>query len=212
MARGATPVQTRDRAMLLLWAAAALISVPAASLPAQTVELRPIDSLSLPTRISLQDGAIHLRQKVGFRVGARMTVRFSPRFDLTNTITYSPGSATLHGAGKRIEVKSASHSVGGSSAARYWLWPEARTLSWEVHTGLGILFGGRPSYVDLFESSTMSAMLGSVVRYQVGQIVSFTLRLQQRLLRLRFGDQDAGGSRPFQVAFGVGFPFLENLH
>jgi hypothetical protein len=75
-----------------------------------------------------------------------------------------------------------------------------------------MVFGEHPSYLDLFESSTLSAVLGSAVRYQWGRIVSFTLRVQQRLLRLRFGDQDAGGSRPFQVALGVGLPFLEQLH
>jgi hypothetical protein len=49
------------------------------------------------------------------------------------------------------------------------------------------------------------------VRYQLGEIVSFTVKLQQRLFRVRFGDQDGGGSRPLQLRFGVGFPILERI-
>ena len=210
MAIRATLLQTRVRGLLFLGAAAALVAVPAAQ--AQLVEIRPIAGFSLPTRITLQDGTIHLRQKVGFKFGARMTLTFNNRFDLTNTVTYIPGYAILHGAGERIAVTSGSHSLAGATSARYWIRPPGGPLSWEVHTGLGMVFGEHPSYLDLFESSTLSAVLGSAVRYQWGRIVSFTLRVQQRLLRLRFGDQDAGGSRPFQVALGVGLPFLEQLH
>jgi hypothetical protein len=202
-------LQTRARGILFLGTAAALVIVPAAR--AQLVEIRPIAGFSLPTKISLQDGTIHLRQKVGFKFGARLTLTFNNRFDLTNTITYSPGYAILHGAGERIEVTSGSHSLAGATYARYWIRPPDRPMSWEVHTGLGMVFGGRPSYLDLFDSSTLSAVLGSAVRYQWGQIVSVTLRVQQRLLRLRFGEQDAGGSRPLQVGLGVGLPFLEQL-
>ena len=210
MAIRATMLQTRVQGLLFFGAAAALVVVPAAR--AQVVEIRPIAGFSLPTRISLQDGTIHLRQKVGFKFGARMTLTFNNRFDLTNTIAYSPGYAVLHGGGKRIEVTSGSHSLTGATSARYWIRPPDGALSWEVHTGVGMVFGGHPSYLDLFDSSTLSAVLGSAVRYQWGRMVSFTLRVQQRLLRLRFGDQDAGGSRPFQVALGVGLPFLEQLH
>jgi hypothetical protein len=206
----ATLLQTRVRRLLFLGAAATLVAIPVAQ--AQLVEVRPIAGFSLPTRISLQDGTIHLRQKVGFKFGARMTITFNNRFDLTNTLTYSPGYAILHGGGERFEVTSGSHSLAGATSARYWIRLPDRPLSWEVHTGLGMVFGGHPSYLDLFDGSTLSAALGSAVRYQWGRIVSFTLRVQQRLFRVRFGDQDAGGSRPFQVALGVGFPFLEQLH
>jgi hypothetical protein len=205
----ATLLQTRVRRLLFL-GAATLVAVPAAQ--AQLIAIRPIAGFSLPTRISLQDGTIHLRQKVGFKFGARMTLTFNNRFDLTNTLTYSPGYAILHGGGERFEVTAGSHSLAGATSARYWIRAPDGPLSWEVHTGLGMVFGGHPSYQDLFDGSTLSAVLGSAVRYQWGRIVSFTLRVQQRLLRLRFGDQDSGGSRPFQVALGVGFPFLEQLH
>ena len=205
--------ETRFRGLLLLGAGAALISAPTAtSLQAQVVTLRPVANLSFPTKFSFKDGTIHVSQKVGFRFGARMTLTFSDRFDVTNTVTYSPGSATLHGAGKLIELKSGSHSLSGSTSARYWIRPQDGPLGWEVHTGVGMVFGGRPSYMDLFESSTLSAVLGTAVTYQVGEVVSFTLKVQQRLLRLRFGEQDGGSSkRPLRVAFGVGLPILEKL-
>jgi hypothetical protein len=205
--RGA--LQVRARGILFLGAAATLFALPAR---AQLVDIRPIAGFSLPTRISLQDGTIHLRQKVGFKFGARMTLTFNNRFDLTNTVTYSPGYAVLHGAGERFEVTSGSHSLAGATSARYWIRPPDGPLSWEVHTGLGLVFGGHPSYQDLFDGSTLSAVVGSAVHYQWGRIVSLTLRVQERLLRLRLGDQDGGGSRPFQVALGVGLPFLEQLH
>jgi hypothetical protein len=211
MANRATLLQMRSVLRPLL-GLAALISLSTSPLEAQLVELRPIAHVSLPTRISLNDGTIHLSQKVGLRFGARATLTFSNRFDVTNTVTYSPGYATLHGAGRRINVTSGSHSLAGSSMARYWLRPRDGALSWEVHTGLGIVFGGRPSYMDLFDGSIVSAVLGTALRYQVGRIVSFTLRVQQRLLRLRLGDQDGKGSRPFQVAFALGLPFFEKLH
>jgi hypothetical protein len=155
---------------------------------------------------------IHLRQKVGFKFGARLIFTFNNRFDLTNTVTYSPGYAVLHGAGERFEVTSGSHSLAGATSARYWIRPPEGPLSWEVHTNLGMVFGGHPSYLDLFDGSTLSAVVGSALRYQWGRIVSFTLRVQERLFRLRFGDQDGGSSRPFQVSFGLGLPFLEQLH
>ena len=72
-------------------------------------------------------------------------------------------------------------------------------------------FGGKPSYLDLFESSTLSAVLGTSVRYQVGQLVSFTVKVQHRLLRVRSGEPGGGSSRPLQMRFGVGFPILERL-
>jgi hypothetical protein len=214
MAPSATLLPTRSLSLLLLARGAATLPFVASPLQAQVVEFRPIANVSLPTRISLQDGTIHVRQKVGVQFGARMTLTFNDRFDVTNTVTYSPGYATLHGAGKKIELTSGSHSLAGSTSARYWIRRAAygHPLSWEVHTGVGMVFGGQPSYLDLFESSTLSAVLGTVVGYQVGRLVNLTLRVQERLLRLRFGDQNAGSSRmPLQFAFGVGFPLLERL-
>ena len=207
----ATLLQTRVRALLLLGAGTVTISLAAAPLQSQTIAVRPIANVSLPTKFSLRDGTLHVSQKLGFRFGARMTLTFSDRFDVTNAVTYSPGYATLHGAGKLIELRSGSHSLAGSTAARYWLRPPGRPLSWQLHTGVGMIFGGQPSYLDLFESSTLSAVLGTALRYQVGQLVSFTLKVQQRLFKVRFGEQGGGNSRPLRMTFGVGLPILERL-
>jgi hypothetical protein len=203
-------VQTRVSG-LLLCAGAAAIFLAAAPLQAQIVTFSPIANISIPTKYSLREGTFSVSQKIGFRLGARMTLRFTDRFDITNTVTYSPGSATLHGAGERIELASGSHSLAGSAAARYWLRTPGRPLSWELHTGVGMVFRGQPSQMDLFEASTVNAVLGTAVRYQVGQVVSFTLKVQQPLLRVRFGAQDGGSLRPLRMTFGVGFPILERL-
>jgi hypothetical protein len=203
--------QTRLRCLLLLGAGAPLTAV-AAPLQAQVVTLRPIANFSLPTKISLQNGTLHVSQKVGFRAGARMTVTFSDRFDVNSAVTYSPGYAVLHGGGKLIELRGGSQSLAGSTSARYWLRPQGGQFAWEIHTGVGMVFGGQPAYMDLLESSTLSAALGTAVTYQVGQFVSFTLKLQQQLLRLRMGDPEGGSSkRPLRVVFGVGLPILEKL-
>lgn len=211
MAIRATRLQTRVRIGLRLAAGTVPISYAAAPLQAQVVVVRPIANVSLPTKFSFKDGTIHVSQRVGFQFGARMTLTFSDRFDVTNAVTYSPGYATLHGAGKRIELRSGSHSLAGSTAARYWLRPRDSRLSWELHTGIGMAFGGQPSYLDLFESSTLSAVLGTAVRYQVGQLVSFSVKVQQRLFKLRFGEPGSGHSRPLRMTFGVGLPILEKL-
>jgi hypothetical protein len=101
--------------------------------------------------------------------------------------------------------------LSGTTGARYWLLSPARTLSWEVHTGLGVVFGGQPAYEDLFESSTVSGILGTTVRYQIGQIVSLKLKIQNRLYRVRFGQQGPVSSRPpLQISLGLGLPFLES--
>jgi hypothetical protein len=211
MAIRATRLQTRVPG-LLLRAGAAATFLAAAPIQAQTVTISPIANISIPTKYSLREGTFRVSQKIGLRLGARMTLRFTDRFDVTNTVTYSPGSATLlHGAGERIELSSGSHSLAGSAAARYWLRQPGRPLAWELHTGVGMVFRGQPSQIDLFEASTLNAVLGTAVRYQVGQLVSFTLKVQQPLLRVRFGAQDGGNSRPLRMTFGVGFPILERL-
>ena len=207
----ATLFQTRLRGRLLLGAGTALVVVPSAPTLAQVVQISPVANFSLPTKFSLKNGTLNVSQKVGFRVGARMTLTFSDRFEVSNSVTYSPGSATLHGAGKRISLTTGSQSFAGTTAARYWIQPPGQPISWEVHTAVGLGFGGQPSYVDLFDGSTLSAGLGTAVRYQFRQLVSFTLRAEQRLLRLRFGDQPAGRSKPFRVILGLGLPLLERL-
>jgi hypothetical protein len=178
-------------------------------LNAQEVQLRPQAALYLPTRISMQNGVLHVRQKIGVTVGARLTLTFNQRFDVVTGVTYMPGYATFSGAGKLIDIGTVSHLLTATTGARYWLLPPARMLSWEVHIGFGLVFGGQPAYEDLFESSTVSGIAGTTVRYQIGQIVSLQLRIQDRLYRVRFGGRDPGSSRtPLQISFGLGLPFL----
>ena len=187
----------------------ALLTLPS-QLAAQRVTLRPQARLYLPSRMSVQNGLLHVQQKVGVTFGARLTLTFNPRFDLVTGVSYLPGYATFRGAGKQLEVGGGSHLLSATTGARYWLLPRARRLSWEVHTGLGVAFGGKPAYEDLFESSTASGIVGTAVRYQVGRILTLHLRVQERLYRVRFG-QGPGSSRPpLQIAFGVGLPFVES--
>jgi hypothetical protein len=180
-------------------------------LNAQQVQLRPEAGLYLPSRISVRDGELQVRQKIGVTVGARLTLTFNERFDVATGVTYIPGYAIFSGAGKRIDVGSGSHRLTATSGARYWLLPPARKLTWEVHTGLGVAFGGLPAYQDLFESSTVSGILGTTMRYQLGRIVSLKLRVQNRLYRVRLAGRDPGSSRqPLRISFGVNFPFVES--
>jgi hypothetical protein len=183
--------------------------LPASKLNAQAVQLRPQAALYLPTRISLQKGVLHVRQKIGVTVGARLTLTFNHRFDVVTGLTYMPGYATFRGAGKRIDIGAVSHSLTATTGGRYWLLPAARMLSWEIHTGLGVVFGGQPAYEDLFEGSTVSGIFGTTVRYQIGRIVSLQLRIQERLYRVRLGGRDPGTSKtPLRISFGLGLPFL----
>ena len=198
-------------AAILLGCVAALMCAWSSGLNAQEVQLRPHAGLSLPSRISIKDGTLHVRQKIGVTVGARLTLTFNEHFDVVTGVTYIPGYAIFRGAGKRMDVGTSSHSLTASTGARYWLLPPGRTLSWEVHTGFGLAFGGQPAYEDLFESSTVSGVLGTTVRCQVARIVTLKLRVQERLYRVRFGSTDSGSSRsPLQISFGVDLPFVES--
>ncbi|MFL5461810.1 MAG: hypothetical protein ACJ8AY_14080, partial [Gemmatimonadales bacterium] len=98
MAIRATLLGRRVRGLLLLGAAAGLISATAVPLEAQQIEVRPITKFSLPTKFSLQDGTLHVSQRVGFRFGVQMNARFNDRFDVTSAVTYSPGYATVSGS------------------------------------------------------------------------------------------------------------------
>ncbi|HEV7366437.1 MAG TPA: hypothetical protein VGN76_11375 [Gemmatimonadales bacterium] len=61
-------------------------------LNAQEVQLRPLGTIYLPSRISLQHGSLDARQKLGVTFGARLTLRFTKRFDVVTAITTSPGT------------------------------------------------------------------------------------------------------------------------
>jgi hypothetical protein len=199
-------------AALLLACAAALVCSRSSELSAQEVQFRPQAGLYLPTRFSIQNRSLDVRQKVGVTVGARLTLTFNQRFDVVTGVTYMPGYAMFRGAGKRIDVATGSHVLTATSRAQYWLLQPARMLSWEIHTGLAMVFGGEPAYQDLFASSTVSGILGTTLRYQIRQIVSLQLRVQERLFRARFGSRDPGSSKPpLRISFGLGLPFLELL-
>jgi hypothetical protein len=145
-------------------------------------------------------------------VGARLTLTFNQRFDVVTGVTYVPGYITVQGAGKQFAFSTSSHVLSGSTGARYWLLPPPRALSWEVHTGVGMVFGGSRAYEDLFEASTLTGIVGTTIRYQVGRIVSLQMRVQERLYRIHFGDVANAGSskRPLQISFGLGLPFVES--
>jgi hypothetical protein len=154
-----------------------------------------------------------VQQKFGLRFGARLTLKFSDRFDVVTGVTYIPGYATFHGAGKDLKLRTGSQALTGTTGARYWLLSPDRIFSWEVHTGLGVAFGGQPAYEDLFDTSTVSGIIGTMVRYQIGRIVRLQLGVQDRLFRARFGTGNTGSSRrPVRVTIGMAFPFLESLH
>jgi hypothetical protein len=209
--RGAASIFTVNlrRALGLL---ALTISAAATRLSGQEVQFQPQAGLSLPTRVSLKDGSIHILQKIGYKFGARLNLIFNDRFDVTTGVSYVPGYATLQGGGKRVSVGTSSQVLSAATGARYWIRPEYKLLSWEIHTGMGVVFGGTPPYEELFESSTVTGVLGTTLRYQWGGIASFTMRLQQRLYRLGFGKMSSGtSSNPFQVTFAVGLPWLGRL-
>jgi hypothetical protein len=140
-------------------------------------------------------------------VGARLTINFNRRFDAVAGVSYSPGYALVQGAGRRFSVATGTHVLRVASDARYWLRPLTRRLSWEVHTGVGIVFGGAPAYQDLFESSTMGGLVGTTVRYQFGRVMGLRLRLDDRVYRVRFGNRTAGRSgSPLHLTLGLDLP------
>lgn len=189
----------------------AVAALADSELNAQEVRLRPTAGLYLPTRIRIEDRMLNARQKVGVTIGARLTLTFNQRFDVVTGVTYLPGYAMFRGTGKRIDIGTGSHLLAATTGARYWLLAQARVFSWEVHTGLGVGFGGQPAYEDLFLSSTVTGILGTTVRYQIGRIASLHLRVQGRLYRVRVGSQATGGPRPpLQISFGLGLPLVES--
>lgn len=197
--------------LLALLVVLAVGALPDSELNAQEVQLRPQAGLYLPSRISIQNGSLYARQKIGVTIGARLTITFNQRFDVVTGVTYLPGYAMFRGAGERIDIGASSHLLTVTTGGRYWLLSRARVLSWEVHTGFGVGFGGLPAYEDLFLSSTATAIFGTAVRYRIGRNVSLHLRIQDRLYRVRFGGGDPGISKPpLQISFGLGLPFVES--
>lgn len=198
-------------AAILLGCAAGILASGDGELNAQSVQLRPYAGLSLPTRMSVRNRELQVSQQVGMTVGARLTVRFNQRLDVVTGVSYAPGHATLRGAGKQLDFGTSSHLLTGTTGARYWLLASTRKLSWEVHTALGLVFGGQPAYEDLFESSTVSGILGTTLKYQVARIASLQLRIRNRVYRVRLGEPDGARSRhPLQISFGIGLPFKES--
>jgi hypothetical protein len=198
----------RCRAGAALRWAALLACSWTAPLAAQQLRLRPHAELSLPTRISIQNGQLHVSQRIGVAVGARLIVSFNPRFDAVTGVSYSPGYAKVQGAGSRFSVITGAHVLSATSEARYWLKPVERRFSWEVHTGVGFVFGSEPAYQDLFQSSTLTGIVGTTVHYQIGRIVGLRVRIQERLYRVGFGDRSAGrSSSPLHLTFGLDLPF-----
>ena len=179
---------------------------------AQEIHLRPQLGLYLPTKVSIQSGVLHIRQKVSVIAGARMTVSVNQRFDVVTGVTYMPGYAMFHRADEEFELATGSHVLTATTGAQYWLIPPAEVFSWEVHSGVGLVFGGQPASDDLFASSTVTGIVGTTVRYRVGQLVSFQLRVQDRVYRVRTGATEPSKPRsPLQISFGLGFPFLESI-
>jgi hypothetical protein len=183
------------------------------ALEAQEVQLRSYARLYRPTRVSAQDGVLQIRQRVGVTFGAQAIVAFNERFNVVTGISYMPGYFSFHRIGQRFNVGSASHSLSISSGARYWLRPPgSKIVSWEVHTSVGMGTGGQSAYKDLFDNSLLTAVIGTAVRYQLGEIVSLTLKVQERLCRIRLGSHATYSTRPpLDISFGVGLPFLESL-
>jgi hypothetical protein len=180
-------------------------------LSAQDVQLRPQASLYLPTRISRQHGVLQVGQRVGVTVGARLTIVFNERLDLVTRVTYIPGYLAFRGAGTLIHIGTRSHLLAATMGTRYWVLQPVRKLSWEIHSGLGAAFGGPYAYEDLFESSTVSGVLGTTVHYQIGRAVRLQLRVEDRIYRVRLGAGNLGRSGPpLRVSFGLTLPFVDS--
>lgn len=140
-----------------------------------------------------------------------MTVWFSPRFNIATAVDYVPGFAVLRAGGEQLGLATGSHFLTATIGAMYWLIPRGRGLSWEVHTGAGIASGGE-HYDDLFQGSTLNTVLGTVLSWEIGQLLTLRLKVQDRLYRFRLGGgEPVGASNPLRVSFSVGVPFLKSV-
>ena len=193
-----------------LGCATALLCGRSSAIQAQEVQFRSKAGLYTPTRLSLQDGSIHLHQKIGIRVDGQLRLAFSDRFDVTTGVTYIPGYAEFSGIGKQISLGTGSHRFSASTGARYWLVRPVRAFSWEMSAAVGAVFGGQSDNENLFATSTVSGVIGMTLAYQIGQLVLLKVRIQERLYRVTFGDQGSPTTRPpFRVTFALALPFLQ---
>ena len=195
------------RAVVVLGMLAGFACTRPGRLEGQRLELHPVAGLQLPTRLSLREDGLHVRQKFSPFVGAGLDVIWSSRFDLFTALRYIPGTAVLRGSGQGIELGTTAHLLSLETRARYWLLPPAGRLSWEVHTGVGAAFGGTRDFGDLFDHSLVSGAIGTLLRYQVFRQVSVQVQVQERVFRMQFGGADAGNSRrPLRITFGIDLP------
>jgi hypothetical protein len=181
-----------------------------APLLGQEVQFRQQTQLYLPTRFSIQNGVIDLQQKVGVRLGARLNLNFNPRLSLATGVSYIPGYANLRATGKRVAFLTGAHLLTAGTRLVYWVVPAGKAVSWEIHSGVGVASGGA-RYQDLAERATLSAMVGTAVYWEIGQLIRLSLRVQERLYRLQLGNGEGGSAgKPLRVALGIGFPFLQS--
>ena len=193
--------------MVLLGVLACLVCSRPDPLQGQRLELRPLVGLELPTSVSLRRDGLQVRQKLSAFVGARLDAIWSSRFDVVTELRYAPGSAVLRGTSNDIELGTSAHLLSLATRARYWLLPPAGRFAWEVHTGVGTVFGGTREFGGLFRRSLLSGVLGTVLRCRVVRQVSIEVQVQQRLFRVYLAGEDPGSSRrPLRVSFGIGLP------
>lgn len=196
-------------AVLGVVCAGALVWGASSRLSGQEVQFRQRAGLYLPTRLSIQNGVLDLQQKIGLTVGARLTLAFNPRFSLATGLTYIPGYAVLRAAGQQFSIATGSHLLTASMGAIYWLLPRGKRVSWEIHSGLAMASGGK-NYEQLLQGSTLSGVLGTMLRWEIGRLVSLRIRIQERLYRFRWGSGGSpGAGKPLRISFGVGFPLLQ---
>jgi hypothetical protein len=186
-----------------------LLCGQSAPLHGQQVQFRQQTRLVLPTRFSIQNGVLDLQQKIGVSIGARLNLNFSPRLSVATGVAYVPALATLRAKGRQVALNAGTQILTAGTRVIYWLVPADRGISWEVHGGVGIGSGGE-RYRELLDRATFSAMVGTAVYWEIGQLVRLSLRVQERLYRAQLGGvEPSAAGKPFRVALGIGFPFLQ---
>ena len=187
----------------------ALLCGPSAPLHGQQVQFRQQTRLVLPTRFSIQNGVLDLQQKIGVSIGARLNLNFSPRLSVTTGVAYVPALATLRAKGRQVALIAGTQLLTAGTRVVYWLVPADRSISWEVHSGVGIASGGE-RYRALVDRATFTATVGTAAYWEIGQLVRLSLRVQERLYRAQLGGvEPSAAGKPFRVALGIGLPFLQ---